>query len=74
MNFRDVRAINVLSALSASFGAAGMVFSYLFLCLPGFDYVVHGTAGFLAGSVLVGAGLVSLAMMSSARGPVDDAA
>lgn len=63
MTLGTVRGINVLSALSIACGAAGMAISYLFICLPGLDHIFAGAAGFVAGSILVGTGLVSMALM-----------
>ncbi|MEM1448119.1 MAG: hypothetical protein AAGI22_03360 [Planctomycetota bacterium] len=65
MTLGTIRGINVLSALAIACGAAGMAVSYLFICLPSLDHVFAGAAGFVAGSILVGTGLVSQALMSN---------
>lgn len=54
-----------LSGLSVMLGAMGMATSFLFLASASFEDITAGTSGFIAGSVLVGSGLVSLSMLAS---------
>ena len=52
--------IVVLSALTFISGVGGMAISFLFLASRNYLDVIAGTVGFLAGAVLVAAGLLSL--------------
>ncbi len=54
-----VRAPVTLASLSLIAGAAGMAISFLFLASNDHLDVLAGAAGFIAGSVLVGAGLIA---------------
>ena len=53
-----------LSRLAVLFGAGGMALSFLYLASASFEDIAAGTSGFVAGSVLVGSGLVSLSMLA----------
>lgn len=56
----------VLSILAIIVGGLGMAVSFLHLALAGMggmDDVVAGGAGFVAGSILVGSGLISSAIL-----------
>src|SRR5262245_37472905 len=56
-----------LAALTFTVGAFGMAISFLFLASAHHLDVLAGGAGFLAGSILVAAGLVSLSLQKTAR-------
>ena len=55
----------ILSAGVILLGAAGMVLSFLYLASSSMADITAGTSGFVAGSVLIGSGLVSLTMLAS---------
>jgi hypothetical protein len=55
----------ILSAGAVVLGAAGMVLSFLYLASSSMADITAGTSGFLAGSVLIGSGLISLALLAS---------
>jgi hypothetical protein len=57
-------ACHALSALAISAGAAGMAVSFLFLASTSFEDITAGTSGFVAGAILIGSGLVALALLS----------
>ena len=54
-----------LSAGVILMGGAGMVMSFLYLASASMADITAGTSGFVAGSVLIGSGLVSLSMLAS---------
>ena len=54
-----------LAGLAVLLGAMGMATSFLFLASSSFEAITVGTSGFVAGSVLVGSGLVSLSMLAA---------
>jgi hypothetical protein len=54
----------ILSVLSILAGTAGMVASFVFLSLSNMADITAGASGFVAGSILIGAGLVSLSYLS----------
>lgn len=45
-------------------GAAGLVLSFIFLASADMRDITAGTSGFVAGSVLIGSGLISLSLVS----------
>ncbi len=57
-------AYKVLSALTVLAGAGGMGLSFLSMACADLPNIVAGGAGFVAGAILVGAGLVALALFS----------
>lgn len=62
-----LRAVCItLSGLAILAGCGGMVASFLFMTSQNMADVTAGGAGFIAGAVLLGAGLVSLALIASA--------
>jgi hypothetical protein len=61
-------AVRVLALLALAAGVAGMAMSYLYLASADQLDVIAGAAGFVAGSVLIAAGLLSAAVLS--RSPV----
>ena len=65
----------LMSALAVAAGTAGMVVSFLFLASTSFDDITAGTSGFVAGAILIGSGLVALALLSrqATSTPVEDA-
>ena|SRR5438874_972827 len=65
---RPAAPVVTLSALALLTGAGGMAVSFLFLASPSYLDVIAGTVGFLAGAILVAAGLVSLAVQSRSPG------
>lgn len=56
------------SVASICAGGAGMVLSFIYLASASMADVTAGTSGFVAGSVLIGAGLVSASLVACARG------
>lgn len=68
MNYEDSSGLcRLLAGLFIVFGTLGMIMSFLFLSSSSFDSITAGTSGFVAGAVLVGSGLISLAMLSAPR-------
>src|SRR4051794_32961617 len=59
-----------LSVLTLVVGAGGMGVSFLFLASANHLNVIAGAAGFVAGSVLAAAGLLSLTIQSRAPGTI----
>ncbi|MBP3957227.1 hypothetical protein J8F10_18350 [Gemmata sp. G18] len=57
-------AYQVLSVLAILAGAGGMGLSFLSMACAELPEIVAGGAGFIAGSILVGTGLISLAIFS----------
>ncbi len=56
-----------LAGLAVMLGSMGMVTSFLYLASASFEDITAGTSGFVAGSVLVGSGLVSLSMLAGSN-------
>ena len=56
----------VLAVLTLVAGVSGMAVSYLYLASADHLDVLAGTAGFVAGSILVGAGLISISLQRPA--------
>ncbi len=54
----------VVSIIALGAGACGMVLSFLYMASARLEDVTAGAAGFVAGSVLVGAGLISLTILT----------
>ena len=54
----------VLSFLSLVAGAAGMVLSFIFLASSSMADITAASSGFVAGSVFIGAGVISLTLLS----------
>ena len=54
----------VLSLLSLVAGAAGMVLSFIFLASATMADITAATSGFVSGSIFIGAGLISLTLLS----------
>ena len=55
----------ILSSGALLLGAAGMVMSFLYLASSSMADNTAGTSGFIAGSVLIGSGLISLTLLVS---------
>ena len=55
----------ILSSGAIVLGAAGMVLSFLYLASSSMADITAGTSGFVAGSVLIGSGLISLTLLAS---------
>jgi len=53
----------VLSCLSIVAGGGGMVASFGYLASASMEDITAGTSGFIAGAVLIGSGLISLALL-----------
>jgi len=53
-----------VSTIAVLFGAIGMAVSFLYLASASFEDIIAGTSGFVAGSVLVGSGVLSLSMLA----------
>src|SRR5262245_38218562 len=64
------RAVRTLALLTFLAGAAGMAVSFLYLASEHRLDVLAGAAGFVAGSVLAGAGLLSVAVLTRPAGAV----
>lgn len=60
---RGAWPLQAASGLSIALGIAGMFASFHYLSLADPRDIAAGNAGFIAGSILVGAGLVSLALL-----------
>ena len=56
-----------LAGLAVMLGVMGMVTSFLYLASASFEDITAGTSGFVAGSVLVGSGLVSMSMLAGSK-------
>jgi len=56
----------ILSALAMMAGGLGMALSFLFLTENNSADLTAGSAGFIAGAVLIGSGLISLSQLVSA--------
>jgi hypothetical protein len=54
-----------LSALAVLAGGAGMPLSFLFLGSSSHQDIWAGAAGFIAGAVLIGAGLIAMAILAT---------
>lgn len=54
-------------------GAAGMLLSFLYLASSSMADITAGTSGFVAGSVLIASGLISLTMLASRSIPAEAA-
>jgi hypothetical protein len=66
MNTTGLRsACQVLSVLAMLAGAAGMAMSFLYLASSSIADITAGTSGFVAGSVLIGCGLLSLTLLAT---------
>ena len=61
-----------LSAGAILAGGAGMVLSFLYLASSNTQDITAGTSGFVAGSVLIGAGIVSLSMLATRQTKPDE--
>jgi hypothetical protein len=57
-------ACRFLAVLSVLLGGAGMTLSFVFLASASFADVTAGASGFVAGAVLVGSGLLTLALLA----------
>ncbi len=55
----------VLSGLALVAGGLGMVASFLYLASNNMVNITAGSSGFVAGAVLIGAGLLSLTMLAT---------
>ncbi|MEM9382284.1 MAG: hypothetical protein AAGB93_20175 [Planctomycetota bacterium] len=74
MNDPNARNIGVLPAAAIALGVNGMWISFQFLCTNTLENLVSGAAGFVAGSILVGTGVVSHALTNGARHPTSETA
>jgi hypothetical protein len=57
----------VLSALAILAGGMGMALSFLYMASASLADITAASAGFVAGSVLIGSGLVSLTLLATRR-------
>ena len=55
----------VVATIAVGAGACGMVLSFLYMNSARMEDVTAGAAGFVAGAVLVGSGLISLTMLTA---------
>ncbi len=66
MDSGSLRSVCLLLASgSILLGAAGMVLSFLYLASASMADITAGTSGFIAGSILIGSGLISLSILCS---------
>ncbi len=63
----------ILSALAILAGGAGMAVSFLFLASSNTENITAGASGFVAGAVLIGSGLLPLAMLANRATSREDA-
>jgi ABC-type uncharacterized transport system permease subunit len=63
LNFFQIACV-ALAVCSMAAGVGGLVLSFLYLASSSMENITAGSSGFIAGSVLIGAGLVSLAIVS----------
>jgi hypothetical protein len=74
MNSTSMRPFCLLLSLGSILaGGVGMLLSFLHLGTNSAPYVSAGSAGFIAGAVLIGAGLVSLTMLATRPTEADPA-
>jgi hypothetical protein len=59
----------VLSSLSVLAGGLGMLASFLYLASKTMDDITVGMAGFIAGAILIAAGVISLTMLATRPAP-----
>lgn len=59
----------VLAALSVAAGGLGLVLSFLYLTSRSMADITAGASGFVAGSVLVGSGLLALTALATRPAP-----
>jgi hypothetical protein len=62
----------LLGALSIVAGVAGMVLSFTYLATATLIDATAGGAGFVAGAILAGSGLIACALMASPRASGND--
>jgi len=55
----------LLAGLSIAAGAVGMPMSFLYLASASMADITAGTSGFVAGAILIGAGLISLSVLAA---------
>jgi hypothetical protein len=60
----------VLSCLAMAAGALGMVASVMYMTSGDILDITAGSSGFVAGAVLIGSGLISLAILLTRPGPM----
>jgi hypothetical protein len=76
IHITDRTVYRFLAVLVFAAGVCGMGMSFLFLGSNGNAENIAGLAGFVAGSILVGSGLIALALLADPRrpgpGPVHD--
>ena len=58
-----------MSALAVSAGGTGMIISFGFLISASFEEITAGMSGFVAGAILIGSGLVALALLTRQATP-----
>ncbi len=58
-------SVLICAVLAIAAGATGMVFSFMFLSSATMADITAGAAGFVAGSVLIAAGLLSVAILAA---------
>jgi hypothetical protein len=61
----------VLSGVAIVAGGLGMPMSFLYLASASMADITAGTSGFVAGAVLIGAGLISLAILATREPEAD---
>ena len=70
MNANKDHAVCIwMSALTISAGGTGMVVSLGFLASCNFEQITAGMSGFIAGAILIGSGLVALALLTRQATP-----
>jgi len=58
------RPLGYIAAAAIGFGIVGMVVSFHFLSLADARDIAAGNAGFISGAILIGSGLISLAILA----------
>jgi hypothetical protein len=58
-----------LAALAVVAGGLGMIASFLYLASSSMADITAGASGFVAGAVLIGAGLIALTMLATRPAP-----
>jgi hypothetical protein len=63
----------VLACVAMAAGAVGMVASFAFMASRDIRDITAGASGFVAGALLIGSGLVSLAILATRPNPTESA-
>ena len=66
------QACAVMSIIAICSGFCGMVLSFLFMTSASEKDIATGSAGFVAGAILIGTGLLSLTIQTAKPGDTSD--